>query len=52
MTKKLQLELTEAEAFDLYCIIKETKRQGWYMGRKDYWDKHINSIFEKLQKMI
>lgn len=32
---------------------KETYyREGWYLGRKDYWEKHLDSVKEQLNKVI
>ena len=45
MSKALyRLILSRAELKDLLTILHEGKREGWHYGRKDYWDKHLNSI--------
>lgn len=46
MTKTLEyrLLLTRSELQDLNIILEECKREGWRYGRKDYWDKHLNSM--------
>lgn len=49
MTKTLEyrLLLTRSELQDLNTILEECKREGWHYGRKDYWDKHLNSMLWK-----
>lgn len=47
MPKKYKLEFTEAELNDLDTILDVCERDGWYFGRKDYWDKHFHQL--KLQ---
>lgn len=45
MTKNLyRVLLTRSELQDLKIILEECKREGWHYGRKDYWDKHLNSM--------
>lgn len=50
--KKICLELTIPETMDLLCLISNCKSQGWYYGRKDYWDKHLDKIQSTLIKQV
>ncbi|MBO7696899.1 MAG: hypothetical protein J6T10_30080 [Methanobrevibacter sp.] len=54
MTKALEyrLLLTRSELQDLNIILEECKREGWRYGRKDYWDKHLNSMIWKTTNVI
>ena len=52
MAKKHTIIITEPEAYDILCLIEDNKREGWYIGRKDYWKKHLDSIKEQLNKVI
>ena len=52
MAKKHTITITEPEAYDILCLIEDNKREGWYIGRKDYWEKHLDSVKEQLNKVI
>ena len=50
--KELALGMGGTEAYDILCLIEDNKREGWYIGRKNYWEKHLDSVKEKLNKII
>ena len=52
MVKKHTITITKPEAFDILCLIEDNKREGWYAGRRDYWEKHLTNVEEQLNKVI
>lgn len=44
------VKLTPQELDHILILISNNMREGWYCGRKDWWDKRNNSILEKLNK--
>ena len=52
MAKKHTITITKPEAYDILCLIETNKREGWCAGRRDYWEKHLTSVEEQLNKVI
>ena len=52
MAKKHTITITKPEAYDILCLIETNKREGWCAGRRDYWEKHLVSVEEQLNKVI
>ena len=52
MAKKHTITITKPEAYDILFLIETNKREGWYAGRRDYWEKHLTSVEEQLNKVI
>ena len=52
MVKKHTITITKPEAFDILFLIETNKREGWYVERRDYWEKHLASVEEQLNKVI
>lgn len=52
MGKKHTITLTKPEAYLILFLIETNKREGWYLGHKDYWNKHLDSVEERLNKVI
>ena len=52
MAKKHTIIITEPKAYDILYLIETNKIEGWYVGRRDYWEKHLASVKEQLNKVI
>lgn len=46
------IKLTLPEFKDLLIILNDVENEGFYYGRKDYWDKHLKKIKEEVTKAI
>ena len=52
MAKKHTITITKPEAYDILYLIETNKREGWSVGRRDYWEKHLFSVEKQLNKVI
>ena len=52
MAQKHTIKITKPEAYDILYLIETNKREGWCAGRRDYWEKHLTSVEEQLNKVI